>query len=81
VSPVGSFAGLLAAAVIACMGMLMVRDSDVYIIALCGFVGTICDSFLGALFERRGWMTNNVVNFLSTCTAAGLGFVIARFVS
>ena len=78
VSAVGIFAGLLAAAVIALMGMLVVSTSDAYIVALCGFAGMICDSFLGAWFERRGWMTNNLVNFSSTCLAALLGFVIAR---
>jgi uncharacterized protein (TIGR00297 family) len=78
VSPVGSVAGLVAAAVIAFASVLTVKPSAAYIVALCGFLGMICDSFLGAWFERRGWMTNNVVNFLSTCTAAGLGFVIAR---
>ena len=80
VSPVGVIAGLVAAIVIAFAGALMVRLTDVYIIALCGFIGTICDSFLGALFERRGWMTNNAVNFASTCVAAVLGFLIARLV-
>jgi uncharacterized membrane protein len=58
------------------MSVLTVRLSDAYIVALCGFLGMICDSFLGALFERRGWMTNNAVNFVSTCVAAALGFVI-----
>jgi uncharacterized protein (TIGR00297 family) len=79
VSPVGMIAGLLAAVVIAFAGVT-VRLSEAYISALCGLTGMICDSFLGAWFERRGWMTNNVVNFLSTCFAAALGFVMARFV-
>lgn len=80
VSPVGILSGLLAAIVIALAGSLIAGLSYVYIMALCGFVGMICDSFLGALVERRGWMTNNAVNFLSTCVAAGLGFMITRFV-
>ena len=80
VSLVGMMAGLLAAVVIAFASLTMVNLTGAYIIALCGFAGMICDSFLGAVFERRGWMTNNAVNFLSTCVAAGLGFVIARLV-
>jgi uncharacterized protein (TIGR00297 family) len=78
VSPVGMIAGLVASIAIASASLLTVRLSDAWIIAFCGFAGMICDSFLGALFERRGWMTNNAVNFLSTCIAAGLAFLIAR---
>jgi uncharacterized protein (TIGR00297 family) len=77
VSAVGIVAGLIAAVVIAYVGALTVFPRW-YAVALCGFAGMICDSFLGALFERRGWMTNNAVNFLSTCIAAGLAFLIAR---
>jgi uncharacterized protein (TIGR00297 family) len=76
VSPVGIMAGMVGAVAIAWMSVLTVRLSDAYIVALCGFLGMICDSFLGALFERRGWMSNNAVNFVSTCIAAVLGFVI-----
>ena len=76
VSPVGMIAGLLAAVVIAFVSLLMVNLRDASTVALCGFAGMICDSFLGALFERRGWMTNNAVNFVSTCVAAVLGFVV-----
>jgi uncharacterized protein (TIGR00297 family) len=32
----------------------------------------IADSFLGAILERRGWLNNNGVNFLSTLLAAGI---------
>ena len=79
VSAVGVFAGLLAATVIAYIGTLTMFPGW-YVVALCGFAGMICDSFLGALFERRGWMTNNAVNLASTCVAAVLAFVMARFV-
>lgn len=75
VSPVGIIAGLLAAVVIAYVSSLTVFPQW-YVIALCGFAGMVCDSVLGALFERRGWMTNNAVNFSSTCVAAVLGFVM-----
>jgi uncharacterized membrane protein len=36
------------------------------------------DSFLGATLERRGWINNEVVNFLSTLAAAMITYLIAR---
>jgi len=33
-------------------------------------LGLFLDSFLGAVFERRGWLNNDAVNFLSTLVAA-----------
>jgi uncharacterized protein (TIGR00297 family) len=36
----------------------------------CAILGLFADSFLGAVFERRGWLNNDAVNFLSTLIAA-----------
>jgi uncharacterized protein (TIGR00297 family) len=36
-----------------------------------GVFGLFFDSLLGATLERRGWMNNDAVNFLSTASAAG----------
>jgi uncharacterized membrane protein len=33
--------------------------------------GMFFDSLLGATLERRGWLNNDGVNFLSTASAAG----------
>jgi uncharacterized membrane protein len=32
------------------------------------------DSLLGALLERRGWLTNDLVNLLSTAVAVGIAW-------
>lgn len=40
------------------------------IITLAGVAGNLTDSLLGALFERRGYLSNNAVNFLNTLLAA-----------
>jgi uncharacterized protein (TIGR00297 family) len=40
------------------------------IIVLSGTLGNLIDSVLGAGFERKGWLTNDAVNFLNTLTAA-----------
>jgi uncharacterized membrane protein len=35
-----------------------------------GLFGLFADSLLGATVERRGWLGNDLVNFLSTCVGA-----------
>ena len=38
---------------------------------IAGVFGLFFDSLLGATLERRGWINNDAVNFLSTASAAG----------
>ena len=45
--------------------------------ATAAIAGTFADSLLGATLERRGFIGNNGVNFLSTLVAAGLAFLIS----
>ncbi len=35
------------------------------------------DSLLGATLQRRGWLSNQAVNFVSTLAAGTLGFVLS----
>jgi uncharacterized membrane protein len=44
-----------------------------------GVFGLLFDSLLGATLERRGWLNNDAVNFLSTAGAASfaLGLLAA----
>ncbi len=48
--------------------------------ALCAGLGAIgglfVDSLLGATAERRGWLNNDAVNFLSTFAAAVLAIAV-----
>jgi uncharacterized protein (TIGR00297 family) len=39
-------------------------------IIICGTIGNLADSFLGALLERKGLIGNNLVNFFNTLIAA-----------
>jgi uncharacterized protein (TIGR00297 family) len=41
-----------------------------FLIVIAGTLGNLADSVLGALFERRGRLSNNLVNFLNTLFAA-----------
>jgi uncharacterized membrane protein len=36
----------------------------------CAVLGLFFDSWLGAVFERHGWLNNDAVNFLSTLVSA-----------
>ncbi|MFD0751764.1 DUF92 domain-containing protein [Mucilaginibacter calamicampi] len=41
-------------------------------IVIAGFAGNVFDSVLGATLELKGWMGNNLVNFLNTAVGAGV---------
>lgn len=85
VSLAGTLAGILAAAIVAGIGTLTLHgDVRFFAIIVAGAVfGLIFDSLLGATIERRGWLNNDAVNFLSTASAAGFALglmtVMARF--
>ncbi len=78
VSLLGTASAVAAASVIAVLAaFLNVRDiSGNYLMAIVvvsGLFGTTVDSVLGAIFERRGLIGNNSVNFLSV----GAGFLFS----
>jgi uncharacterized protein (TIGR00297 family) len=71
VSMTGTFTGLIAAAIVALAAVLLKLTSSQYAFAVifAGFLGSLIDSFLGAMFERRGLLNNDLVNLLSTAAA------------
>ena len=73
ISLAGTLAGVGAAAMVAAAGTLALRgDAFMFWIGGAGGVfGLLFDSLLGATLERRGWLNNDAVNFLSTAGAAG----------
>jgi len=78
ITAAGTLAGSLAGLAIACVAALvkMIPLSQFWIPALAGFAGMVLDSILGATCQRRGWISNEAVNFLSTLAAASLAGVI-----
>jgi uncharacterized protein (TIGR00297 family) len=68
----GTAAGALAAGLVSLVGVWagLLPRHWMWMAGAGGLFGMIVDSFLGALFERRGWMGNDSVNFISTVVAA-----------
>lgn len=77
----GTLAGITAAGIVAIVGTYALRgDLFMFIVSCAGGVfGLFFDSLLGATMERRGWINNDMVNFLSTASAAAfvLGLIAA----
>lgn len=75
----GSFAGIVAAAVVAALGSFAVHpDLRFFLNVTAGAVfGLFFDSLLGATLERLGWLNNDAVNFLSTIAAAAFALFAA----
>ena len=68
----GTAAGAVAAGLVslAGIGAGLFTSRWMWIAMVAGSFGMLVDSFLGALFERRGWIGNDSVNFISTVVAA-----------
>ncbi|GAB3415654.1 DUF92 domain-containing protein [Niabella aquatica] len=50
--------------------------SSFMIVLISGTAGNIADSVCGAAWERKGWLNNNAVNFLSTAVAAIMAWIL-----
>lgn len=87
ISLVGTLAGVAAAVIVSLAGTLALRgDLRMFWVSCAGgLFGLVFDSFLGATFERRRWINNDAVNFLSTAGAAAFAFgllaVFSHFVA
>jgi len=68
----GTAIGCIGAAIVAAVSMLTFQLNlrTGAVILGCAILGLFADSFFGAAFERRGWLNNDAVNFLSTLVAA-----------
>lgn len=75
-------AGSVVIAVIYSSGQVAIwpRRSQImpfFIIVLAGTLGNLADSLLGAVFERKGHVSNNTVNLLNTLTGALIAGLLA----
>jgi uncharacterized protein (TIGR00297 family) len=81
ISPSGTAAGILAAAIVTGVGAwsMHLHTDQVRIAFMAAVLGLLFDSLLGATIERRGWIGNDLVNFASTAFAAGIGIALIPF--
>ncbi len=82
ITPAGTLAGVLAAAVVALTGAVALRGgSTMFAVSWAGGVfGLFFDSLLGATLERKGWLNNDAVNFLSTASAVSFSLIVLAVV-
>jgi uncharacterized protein (TIGR00297 family) len=75
---IGTVAGATAAVLVALAGALALSGGlEMFCVALAGAVfGLFFDSLLGATLERRGYLNNDAVNFLSTASAAAFALIL-----
>ena len=68
----GTAAGALAAGLVSLVGVWagLLPTRWMWIAVAAGVFGMVVDSFLGALFERRGWTGNDSESFISTVVSA-----------
>ena len=74
ISLFGTLAAAAGAAMIAGTALFshLITARQAAVIVFAGFFGTMIDSALGSLFERRGWLNNDLVNLISTAAAMGM---------
>ncbi|PYX36591.1 MAG: TIGR00297 family protein, partial [Acidobacteria bacterium] len=72
ITPWGTLCGTVAAFVVGlvCVVAGLLSWKGMLIASVAGTLGMFADSYLGALLERRAWIGNDAVNFLSTTVAA-----------
>jgi len=74
----GTATGIIAAGAVAAAGSWAMDGGNTMLAVSWagGVFGLLFDSLLGATVERRGWINNDVVNFLSTASAAGVALAL-----
>jgi uncharacterized protein (TIGR00297 family) len=83
ISLAGTLAGVAAAGLVALAGAWALSGGrEMFWVACAGGVfGLFFDSLLGATLERRGWLNNDAVNFLSTASAAAVALGLLAILS
>ena len=80
VSLEGTMAGVVGSAVVAAFGAgLGLYDGPLaLVVALAGLLGSLAESVLGTVAEKRGWLDNDLLNAVNTAIGAALVVMMAR---
>jgi uncharacterized protein (TIGR00297 family) len=80
ISLAGTVAGVSGALLVVAVSWatLQLRMGDAGAAAVGAVGGLFVDSLLGATMERRGWLNNDAVNFVSTLAAALIAILLGR---
>jgi len=76
----GTLAGLAAAVVIAVVGVAagLFGVGAAVLVAIAGLLGSLAESLLGTVAEKRGWLDNDLLNAVNTAIGAALVVVMRR---
>jgi uncharacterized protein (TIGR00297 family) len=80
ISAEGTAAGLAGALLVAGVGAFCGRYGfgAAILVAIAGLLGSLAESVLGTVAERRGWLDNDLLNAVNTAIGAGLVVLMAR---
>jgi uncharacterized protein (TIGR00297 family) len=78
ISIAGTLAGAGAALLVVLAGLFtrLITRPQLLACLSAAFIGMVCDSYLGATLEWRGFLNNNSVNFLGTLTAVLVAVIL-----
>jgi uncharacterized protein (TIGR00297 family) len=79
----GTLAGLAAAAVLGVVGAVTGLYAWAWapVIAVAGLLGSLAESVIGTVAEKRGWLDNDLLNALNTAIGAAIAVLLARVTS
>jgi uncharacterized protein (TIGR00297 family) len=82
ISLAGTIAGVVAGLIVSLAGTIALRGNlSLFCISSAAAVfGLLFDSLLGATLERRGWLNNDAVNFLSTASASAFALGVLAII-
>jgi uncharacterized protein (TIGR00297 family) len=83
VSLEGTLGGLAGGALVAAVGAALGLYTwpAAALVALAGLLGSLAESVIGTVAERRGWLDNDLLNALNTAIGGGLAALAARLLA